>query len=72
MSTYTIATLATRTMRRAARRLGPKPRTRPERRKRAHGLMGIGAISLSTIAQAWYSGDVGAARADIYGTESPQ
>jgi hypothetical protein len=69
MTTYPLTTLTTRAAQRAARRLGPKPRTRAERRRRADNLMGIGAISLSAIAQAWYSGDVGAARFDIYGTE---
>jgi hypothetical protein len=69
MSTYTIATLATRAAQRAARRLGPKPQTRAERRKRADDLMSTGAVGLSALAAAWYAGNVGAARADIYGTE---
>jgi hypothetical protein len=66
MTTYTIETITTRETGRQTRRLGPRPRRQPERRRRAKQLLSAGVVSLAAVALAWYGGDVLAARAEIY------
>lgn len=51
---------------RDAGQLGPAPEREAARRARASVLLGTGRVTLAAIAQAWYAGDVAAARAEIY------
>lgn len=52
-----------------AYRLGIAPATAQNRRRAARTLLRRGAATLGAVAQAWYGGDVAAAKAEIYASE---